>query len=58
MRPRKINLKKETMRFLDWFRPSQRVIDLRPVSLYYAVEKLVAPDELWVASYIDWRTAL
>jgi hypothetical protein len=33
-------------RGLDWFRPSQRVISLYLVSLYYAVEKLVAPDEL------------
>jgi hypothetical protein len=41
-----------TQRFLDWFKPSQRVIALRPILLYYAVEKLVALDELWVATYI------
>jgi hypothetical protein len=43
---------------LDWFRPSRRVIALRPVLLYYAMEKLVAPDELWATTYIDWRTTL
>jgi hypothetical protein len=43
---------------LDWFRLSQRVIALHPISLYYVMEKLVALDELRVATYIDWRTAL
>jgi hypothetical protein len=43
---------------LYWFRPSWRVIALHPVLLYYAVEKLVAPDELRAATYIGWRTAL
>jgi hypothetical protein len=38
---------------LDWFRPSQRVIGQRPVSLYYAMRKLFALDELWTATYID-----
>jgi hypothetical protein len=52
------SISKNAWRGLDWFRPSQRVIDLRPVSLYYVVGKLVAPDELWVVTYIDWRTAL
>jgi hypothetical protein len=42
----------------DWIRPSQRVLTLRPVSLYYAVEKLVVPDELRDVTYIDWITAL
>jgi hypothetical protein len=43
---------------LDWFRPSQRVMPLRPVLLYYAVEKLVTSDELRAATYIVWRTDL
>jgi hypothetical protein len=38
---------------LDWFMPSQRVIVLRPVSLYYALEKLITPDELRVTTYIN-----
>jgi hypothetical protein len=47
-----------TRRGLDWFMPSRRVIALRPVLLYYAVEKSVVPDELRTATCIDWRTAL
>jgi hypothetical protein len=35
-----------TQRGLDWFMPSREVIALRPVLLYYVVEKLVASDEL------------
>jgi hypothetical protein len=46
-----------TQRGLDWFMPSREVIALRPVLLYYVVEKLVASDELWAATYIDWETA-
>jgi hypothetical protein len=49
---------KKLQRGLDWFRPSRRVIALCLVSLYYAVEKLVVPDELWGATYIDWRIVL
>jgi hypothetical protein len=49
---------RKTRRGLDWFRSSRRVIALRPVSLYYAVKKLVVPDELWAATYIVKRTAL
>jgi hypothetical protein len=33
-------------RDLDYFMPSRSVIALRPVLLYYAVEKLVVVDEL------------
>jgi hypothetical protein len=43
---------KGTQRDLDEFRPSRRVIIVHPVWLYYAMEKLVAPDVLQVASYI------
>jgi hypothetical protein len=46
-----------TQRGLDWFMPSREVIALRPVLLYYVVEKLVASDELWAATYTDWETA-
>jgi hypothetical protein len=49
---------KKARQGLDWFRPSRRVIALRPVSMYYAIEKLVVPDELRAATYIDWRTTL
>jgi hypothetical protein len=51
-------ISKKVRQDLDWFRPSQKVIALHPVSLYYVVGELVAPDELWAATYIDWRTAL
>jgi hypothetical protein len=37
---------------LDWFRPSRRVIALRPVLLYYVVEKLVTPGELRANNFI------
>jgi hypothetical protein len=37
---------------------SQAVILIRPVLLYYVVEKLVTPDELWADTYIVRRTAL
>jgi hypothetical protein len=30
---------KKVQQGLDWVRPSERVIDLRPISLYYAVKK-------------------
>jgi hypothetical protein len=40
------------------FWPSQRVIALRLVSLYYAVKKLVVPNELQAATYIVKRTVL
>jgi hypothetical protein len=43
---------------LDWFRLPRGVIVIRPVSLYYAVRELVAPDELRAATYIDWRIGL
>jgi hypothetical protein len=43
-----------TWQDLDWFRPSQEVITLRLVLLYYAVEKLVAPDVLQAAIYVVW----
>jgi hypothetical protein len=45
-------------RDLDWFKPSREVITLCQVLLYYVVEKLVAPDELHAATYIDRRTGL
>jgi hypothetical protein len=35
-----------TRRDLDWFRPFQRVKVIRPLLLYYAVKRLVAPDML------------
>jgi hypothetical protein len=38
---------------VDWFRPPRGAIGLRPVSLYYAVGKLVKPDKLRAATYID-----
>jgi hypothetical protein len=41
-----------TRRNLDWFKPSQSVIALHPVLLYYAMENLVAPDELRAATFI------
>jgi hypothetical protein len=41
-----------TRRGLEWFRSSQRVIAIRLELLYYAVEKLVAPAELWAATYV------
>jgi hypothetical protein len=47
-----------TRQNLDWFRPSRGVIDIRPILLYYAVEKLVTPDELRAATYIVQITAL
>jgi hypothetical protein len=47
-----------TWRYLDWFRPSRRVIALRLILLYYIVEKLVAPDELRAATYINYGTTL
>jgi hypothetical protein len=52
------SISKKTRRYLDWFRPSRRVITLHPVLLYYAVKEFVAPNELWAATYIDWRTTL
>jgi hypothetical protein len=47
-----------TRQDLDWFNLSRGVIALHPVLLYYAVEKLVDPDELWVTTYIGQRTGL
>jgi hypothetical protein len=44
---------RKTRRGLDWFRPSRRVIALRPVSLCYVVKKLAVSDKLWIATYID-----
>jgi hypothetical protein len=41
-----------TRRDLDWFRPFQRVKVIRPLLLYYAVKRLVAPDMLQAATYI------
>jgi hypothetical protein len=52
------SISRKTRRDLDWFRLSRRVIGIRPVLLYYAVEKLVAPDELYTATYIVKRTVL
>jgi hypothetical protein len=52
------SISKKTLQGLDWFRPSQRVIAMHPVLLYYVVKGLVAPDKLWTAIYIDWKTAL
>jgi hypothetical protein len=40
------------------FQATSKVIALCPVSLYYAVKKLVALDELWAATYIVKRTVL
>jgi hypothetical protein len=37
---------------LDWFRPSQKVIAIYSVLLYYVVKKLVASDELRAATFI------
>jgi hypothetical protein len=48
----------ETRRDLDWFMPSYRVIALHPLLPYYAVKKLVAPDELRAGTYIGRRTSL
>jgi hypothetical protein len=52
------SISKNAQQCLDWSRPSRRVIALRPVSLYYAIGKLVASDKLQTATYIDWKTAL
>jgi hypothetical protein len=52
------SISKKTQRGLDWFKLSWRVIALHPALLYYVVKRLVAPDELWAATYIDWRTGL
>jgi hypothetical protein len=52
------SISKKTRQDIDWFRPSRKVIALRSILLYYAMEKLVAPDELRVTTYIDWRIAL
>jgi hypothetical protein len=52
------SISKKTRQGLDWFRPSRGVIALHPVSLYYAMGKLVALYELQATSYIEWRTAL
>jgi hypothetical protein len=41
---------------LSWFEPSQEVITLRPVLLYYTNE-FDTPDRLWAAIFIVWRTA-
>jgi hypothetical protein len=42
---------------LSWFRPSHELIVIRPVLLYYFI-KFDAPDILWTATFIVWRTAL
>jgi hypothetical protein len=47
-----------TRRGLDWFKSSRRVIAIHLVLLYYAVKKLVAPDDLQAVIYIVWRTVL
>jgi hypothetical protein len=52
------SISKKTRKDSYWFRPSRSIIAIHPVLLYYAVEKLIALDELWAATYIDWRTAL
>jgi hypothetical protein len=52
------SISKKIWRDLVWFRSSRRVITLRIVLLYYAVEEFVAPDELQAATYIEWRTVL
>jgi hypothetical protein len=52
------SISKKTWQGLDSFGPSQRVKAIRLVLLYYAMEKLFAPDELRAATYIDWRTDL
>jgi hypothetical protein len=67
----KINLKEEHNANLDWFRPSQGVTALLPVSLYYVVDCFVrwfvgclvafflcALDTLRAATFIVRRTAL
>jgi hypothetical protein len=51
-------ISKKARQGLDWFSHSREVIALRPVSLYYAVEKLIATYKLRAATYIDWRTVL
>jgi hypothetical protein len=40
------SISKKTRWGLDWFRPSRRVIVLYPVLLYYAMKRLVVPNEL------------
>jgi hypothetical protein len=52
------SISRKTLQGLDWSRPSQRVIVLYPVSLYYAVKKMVALNELRAAIYIVKRTGL
>jgi hypothetical protein len=37
------SISRETHRDLDWSRPSRRVIVLRPILMYYAVEKIGLP---------------
>jgi hypothetical protein len=47
------SISKKAHRGLDWFRPSRGVIALRLVSLYYAVGKVITPNELRTVTYID-----
>jgi hypothetical protein len=47
---------KKARQGLDWFKPSRRVKVICPILLYYAVEKMVVPDELQAVTYIDLRT--
>jgi hypothetical protein len=52
------SISRKIRRGLNWFSLSQRIIALRSVSLYYIVENLVAPYELWTTTYIVKITAL
>jgi hypothetical protein len=47
---------RKNVTILSWFEPSQEVITLRPVLLYYTNE-FDTPDRLWAAIFIVWRTA-
>jgi hypothetical protein len=47
------SISKNTRQDLDWFMLSRRVIVIRPVLLYYAVEEFVTTNKLRGTTYID-----
>ncbi len=47
------SISKKTRQDLDWFMLSRRVIAIRSVLLYYAVEEFVTTNELRGTTYID-----
>jgi hypothetical protein len=47
------SISKKTRQDLDWFMLSRRVIAIRPVLLYYAVEEFVTTNKLRGTTYID-----